>query len=139
MTDTVSTYLRITLFDDNGEGERFFLDVCGMLEALAQRAGVPLTLVSEQPAGSPPARTYRCDEAIPTLLLRELGCHRAQVVPATSNTGRVMTSQVSVVAFPVVPDDPQPIIKTYSYILRRVTRHQTGERLPLDQVLAGQE
>jgi hypothetical protein len=95
MTDTVSTYLRITLFDDNGEGERFFLDVCGMLEALAQRAGVPLTLVSEQPAGSPPARTYRCDGAIPTLVLRELGCHRAQVVPATSNTGRVMTSQVS--------------------------------------------
>jgi len=42
MTDPVPTQIRIALFDDNGEGDRFFLDVCGMLEALAQRAGVPL-------------------------------------------------------------------------------------------------
>jgi hypothetical protein len=43
-----------------------------------------------------------------------------------------MTSHVSVVELPVVPDGPQPIVKTYSYMLRRVTRRQTGERHPLD-------
>ena len=139
MTDPVPTQIRIALFDDNGEGDRFFLDVCGMLEALAQRADAPLTLVSEQPAGSPPGRTYCCDGALPTLLSRELGRHRAQIVPAASTTGRVMTSHISVVELPFVPDGPQPIVKTYSYMLRRVTRHETGERHPLEQVLAGQE
>src|SRR5215470_10215411 len=139
MTDPVPTQIRIALFDDNGEGDRFFLDVCGMLEALAQRADAPLTLVSEQPAGSPPGRTYCCDGALPTLLSRELGRHRAQIVPAASITGRVMTSHVSVVELPFVPDGPQLIVKTYSYMLRRVTRHETGERHPLEQVLAGQE
>ena len=139
MTDPVPTQIRIALFDDNGEGDRFFLDVCGMLEALAQRADAPLTLVSEQPAGSPPGRTYRCDGALPTLLSRELGRHRAQIVPAASITGRVMTPHVSVVELPFVPDGPQPIVKTYSYMLRHVTRHETGERHPLEQVLAGQE
>lgn len=139
MTDSVSPQLRIALFDDNGEGERFFLNVCDMLESLAQRAGLPLTLVSEQPAGSPPARTYRRSGALPTVLSRELGRHRAQIVPATSATGMVMTSHVSVMELPVDPNSPQPIVKTYSYMSRRVTRHQTGEIHSLDQVLAGKE
>jgi len=73
------------------------------------------------------------------LLSRELGRQRAQIVPAASTTGRGMTSHISVVELPFVPDGPQPIVKTYSYMLRRVTRHETGERHPLEQVLAGQE
>jgi hypothetical protein len=95
MTDPVPTQIRIALFDDNGEGDRFFLDVCGMLEALAQRAGVPLTLVSEQPAGSPPGRTYRCDGALPTLLSRELGRHRAQISKHKQGAGERIFRQLS--------------------------------------------
>src|SRR5512136_1122168 len=114
MTDRASSQIQIALLDDNGEGDRFFLDFCSMLEALARRAGVALALVGEQPAGALPTRTYRCSGDLPAFLSRQLGRHRAQIVPATSTTGRVMTSHLSLVDLPVVTYGPLPIVTTYN-------------------------
>ena len=137
MTDAEQSDVRVALATDAGDGVRFYADVTSMLEELARRAGVRFELLEECGINGLPVRLYRCSGPLPDRLLREVGIHRGQLVPAGGN-GRVMTSRVAV----EVPSSPSAsaepgVRKTYNYVYARVTRHDTGERLSLQDVLAG--
>jgi hypothetical protein len=75
----------------------------------------------------------------PGPLQGEMGRHRAQYVPASSTTGRIMTAQVVVELIPPANDAPTDpsILKTYNYVLKRATRHPSGRTATLEEALAG--
>lgn len=131
--------LRVALVQDEGDGALFFRDVCSMLEHLAARAACELTVVSKADESGLSVRTYRYRGALPPLLDREVGGHRGQFVPAGS-VGRVVTSRVEVDApSATTRARDTAVIKTYQYFQSCVTRHETGARLSLGDVLAGRE
>ena len=112
-----------------------------MLEAIAARLGVVLS-----PAATPPSETqghvFAWVSSPPVKLLAEAGIHRAQIVPRNSQIGRIFTSTVGVEflvpgTVPTSGNPDVPVLKTYNYVQRRVTRHATQERLDLDAVLSG--
>jgi protein subunit release factor A len=145
VADETEPLLHIWLVADEGDGRVFMADIRKMLRHLAQRDGVVLTAVPG-PVSSQPLADHVFERVSGLLgpgLLGELGVHRAQVVPQDSVSGRVATSAVAVEFVPPggTPGTARPagqVLKTYNYVLRRVTRHATGQRLPLDAVLSGE-
>ena len=129
--------LEVALECDQGEGESFLTDICRMLETQCVRRGVKLA-VAGTVAGDRPARLYQWEGDALGALAREIGVHRAQVVPRGSATGRVVTSRVVVTASGAAAPASQAV-KTYNYVLGRVTRHESGDSLRLEDVLAGLE
>jgi len=123
----------VALVTDEGEGALFFPDVCRMLERLADRVG--LCLKAETSTAT--TRVYRIPTGVnlPRKLDREVGIHRAQLVPDRSVSGRIVTAKVAVTADSM--RDRATIIKTYNYPAKRVTIHETGAILDLDIVLSG--
>ena len=77
------------------------------------------------------------DGALPAVLARELGVHRAQRVPAHTPTGRVETARVVVTQWPGEPTSTAAVVRTYNYMARSAIRHDSGEQFPLDLVLSG--
>ena len=128
--------LSIVLAQDEGDGEAFLTDVSRMLERIAKRVGATLDTVDRTSTSC----THRLKADAPQLaeLAREVGVHRAQLVPGGSTTGRVVTTKVTV---SLVPDPGYPtseiILKTYNCPMRKVASHSTGEIADLDDVLAG--
>jgi hypothetical protein len=135
MTGETSRIL-VELTQDEGDGALFLADVCLMLERLAVRIGFSL----EVEARTARSRVYRLPVGAPfgQALSRELGIHRAQLVPRGSTTGRIVTAKVNVIARPPHHGAPDgSVLKTYNYVKRQVSLHETGEVLPLDSVLFG--
>jgi protein subunit release factor A len=137
--------LHIWLVADEGDGRTFMADIHQMLRRLAERDGVVLTAVAEPiPSHALPDHVFeRASGGVGPSLLGEMGIHRAQLVPEASLSGRIATSAVGVelVSPGGTPSIGRPaghVLKTYNYVLRRVTRHATGQRLPLDAVLSGE-
>jgi hypothetical protein len=128
--------ISVVLTQDEGDGEEFLTDVSCLLKCIAKRISATLDTVDRRSTSC----THRLKADAPQLaeLAREVGVHRAQLVPGGSTTGRVVTTKVAV---SLVPDPGYPrceaILKTYDYPMRRVTRHSTGEIADLDDVLAG--
>jgi protein subunit release factor A len=107
-----------------------------MLERVADRLDVRL----ETETSTTTARVYRLPFGVklPRELDREVGIHRAQLVPDRSVSGRVVTAKVTVTIEPKRDRGTSAhVIKTYSYPTNRVTLHETGEVLAMDVVLAG--
>jgi protein subunit release factor A len=136
MTLSPESVLSVVLTQGEGDGEGFLNDVSCMLERIAKRVGATLDTVDRRSTSC----TLRPSADAPQLaeLAREVGVHRAQLVPAGSTTGRVVTAKVivSLVPNPGFPTD-ETILRTYDYPMRRVTVHSTGEIADLDDVLAG--
>jgi len=139
MTPAVPT-LRVWLVSDAPGGEGFLADLCAMLVAVAAKSQCALSF---EPQGSSTCREARAELPIdsPTLV-RQAGVHRAQLVPASSRTGRVETvlAAVELLAPSQPPTPGRPagaVLKTYNYALQSVMVHATNERYPLADVLAG--
>lgn len=127
----------IALVSDMDGTEAFLADVATMLERIAVRAGQGLTLI----AASDDARTYEVPDTPATLsaIEKEVGIHRAQVVPPESPSGRVNTYKVSVTLHPARSGEaPTDVLKTYNYMQKKVRFHRSGLDAPLDEVLGGQ-
>lgn len=125
--------ISVALVHDEGAGALFLAHVCNMLERLAARAGVRV----ETESSTTLARIYRLPVGtkLPRELEREIGIHRAQLVPDGSASGRVVTIKVEVTTRN--RDTSSDIIRTYNFPSNYVTIHGTGERVDLDIVLAG--
>ncbi len=136
MTLSTESVLAVILTQDEGDGEGFLTDVSCMLERIAKRVGATLDTVDRRSASC--TLRPRADALQFAELAREVGVHRAQLVPGGSTTGRVVTAKVTVRLVPNwgYPTD-ETILKTYDYPLRSVTIHSTGEIADLDDVLAG--
>src|SRR5882724_1074409 len=85
--------VQLTLVDDQGDGVRFFSDLCQMIERIAARSGLDLGPTDGSDLQTPRSRTYVFASGLPEGVAREAGAHRAQLVPS-GNAGRVMTSRV---------------------------------------------
>ncbi len=129
----MTTTLKGQLLDEHPEGQRFLDDICGMLTAIATKAGGHLAFVTT-PDGT---RHASCTDGLAAILESEVGVHRAQVVPEAVPEGRIVTVEVAVEIGSQGPTSS--VVKTYNYPQGRVTRHETGERLNLAAVLAGEE
>jgi protein subunit release factor A len=130
--------VRVSLVDDQGDGDRFHSDICQMLERIAARSGTEVKSIAAVDLAVPRSRTYAFASEVPEGVLREAGAHRAQLVPGGSGVGRVMTSRVVIEVTPMAqPLSASRVVKTYNYVLGRVTRHESGEILNLGEVLAG--
>lgn len=110
-----------------------------MLQAIAAREGSRMTAL--QTRGGDQASRTRCatiSGQLPAALVRELGIHRAQRLPAGVSVGRILTVRVAVRCFgPDGATARDSAVKTYNYVLRFVSAHDSGERLNLDAVLSG--
>src|SRR5438445_8041900 len=86
--------LSVVLTQDEGDGEGFLTHVSCMLECIAKRVGATLDTVDRRSTSC----THRLKADAPQLaeLVREIGVHRAQLVPGGSTTGRVVTAKVTV-------------------------------------------
>jgi protein subunit release factor A len=136
--------LHVWLVADEGDGRVFMADVHQMLRRVAQREGVGCTSATAPTASLAPSDHVfdRVSGELGPALLGEIGIHRAQVVPQGSLTGLIATSFVGVEVVPPgsTPSTGRPVghvLKTYNYVLRRVTRHATGNVSSLDAVLSG--
>jgi protein subunit release factor A len=125
-----------TLVRDEGGGESFLADIGTMLQRLADRGAVTL----DPSLSTGDSRVFRLAEgrSVPETLVRELGTHRAQLRRPGAPMGRIATARVVVTTVPVLATPvPDAALKTYNYLLRRVTTHATGAVASLDDVLAG--
>ena len=117
-------------------------DVVRMLGAIGEGEGVAVEPVTACLRG--PHAFVRLRPGPTARLRNEVGVHRAQVVTPTSQSGRIGTCLVGVelLAEGMTPSSGRPegpVLKTYNYVLKRVTRHSTGTVSPLDGVLSGSE
>lgn len=110
-----------------------------MLTAIASRAACRLTPFARAQVdlASLTPMDAQLDGALPAVLARELGVHRAQRVPAHTPTGRVETARVVVTQWPGEPTSTAAVVRTYNYMARSAIRHDSGEQFPLDLVLSG--
>jgi peptide chain release factor 1 len=134
--------LHAWLISDEGDGTAFLADVWRMLTRVAERDGC--TLENTATLGPSVSGTSRLAgvTGTPSKLLREIGVHRAQRVPAGSTTGRVATSLVGVEVLPLdsSPSSGRPsgdVLKTYNYIKGGVVRHASRNRGSLAEGLDG--
>ncbi len=135
--------VHIWLVTDGGGGLAFLSDMRRMIEAVARRHGTVAT-ATRRADGGPGSKPHLFLSVSGSLRWAEadVGVHRAQVVPADSQTGRVETSLVGVELLEAGADGSStrpvgPVLKTYNYILGQVTRHATGEQVSLAAVLSG--
>jgi hypothetical protein len=140
--DSGEPLLHVWLIADGGDGSSFLADIRRMLEAIAARDGLTLIPPPALPVPLAPEQHFLASVHAPSAkLLGEAGIHRAQIVPHDSAAGRVSTSAVGVEfvssgAAPTLGKLEAPILKTYNYIQHLVSRHDTQERLPLEDVLS---
>src|SRR6266436_5340670 len=125
---------------------RLFDDVCDMLRSLAERHGGRLEPTVEESGLAGEGQHYfgqisgaEAEERIS----REVGIHRAQIVPKVSKTGRVETALVGVEWLlpgeaPRSARGDESVLKTYNYLDGSVMHHPSGHRLVLDAVLRGE-
>jgi protein subunit release factor A len=133
--------MRIRLLQDEGDGLAFLADLCRRIAAIAPADTVLTPSASPSVHGEHPTEYVVDISDLSARLMAEVGRHRAQLIPAGSNTGRIATSIVTVeIAAPTTPaaGAGAPIVKTYNYPLGTVFDHSTGARLRLEDVLAGQ-
>ena len=124
--------LRVSLRVPTTESDFFLFDVKSRLDAIARRSGheiawSKLDLKTDLLAPLGPE--------LSAVLGDEAGRHRAQYVPANSQTGRILTAYVEG-ELPGVPAIIN-VVRTYNYPSRRWTNHHSQEDHSLDAALAG--
>jgi protein subunit release factor A len=138
--------LHVWLITDGGDGVIFMANIGLMLRRITEREGAGIAPV-DRPSDAHGGDSVHffaqlSPEAVP-ILRGEVGVHRAQLVPAGSESGRICTSLVAVemLAPRSTPSSGRPsgpVLRTYNYVQQRVTYHPTGEVHPLATVFRGE-
>jgi protein subunit release factor A len=128
--------LSVALASGMRVGAAFLADVVRMLECRAINVGVTLELVDRNDLSW--VGLARSDRLTLEAFGREVGVHRAQLIPRGSKNGRVVTAKAVVsITSGGCPATSTTIVRTYNYPIGKVTVHATGESLDLAEVLAG--
>jgi protein subunit release factor A len=134
-----ATFVEVHLQRNPGEAEFALGDVARVIEAVAAKHGVSLL---GSAVSLPGAVRYRIESGSVSSLAAELGRHRVQYVPRSCATGRVSTAEVLVSLqgeeWETTSSAGAPVVKTYNYILNRVTRHASGHVGTIQQALSGE-